>query len=169
MKKGRGRPKGNAFENKIAKTLVKAFGLKKKDCYRTPGSGGHRQASKTDPGDLVISKRMRKVFPFSVECKHYKAVPLYWFFKPEKKRPKQLKSWLSQAETSAKKQKKMYPLLIFRANNAPIFCALPGVYPLVTRCRPKLRFTRGDTDWFLLEFDVLVRALVKEGAQYADK
>src|ERR1700733_13147777 len=70
-----GRRKGSAFERKVAGLIVEAFsgyGITAKDCYRTPLSGGHIHANKTDPGDLVLSARLRAFFCYSTECKSYK-------------------------------------------------------------------------------------------------
>lgn len=70
-----GRAKGSTFERQIAHMVVTAFlpfGITNKDCYRTPLSGGHIHASGNDPGDLVISPKLERIFPISVECKSYK-------------------------------------------------------------------------------------------------
>lgn len=127
MKKGGGRAKGNGYENKTAKKVVAAFaafGIRRKDCYRTPLSGGHKFASQKDPGDLIISKRLEKMFPFSVECKFYKKVKLWALWTPieDQKKAWKFRIWLRQARKAAGKK---IPLLVFKENNGPDMCAFP--------------------------------------------
>jgi hypothetical protein len=70
-----GKRKGSAFERKVAGLILDAAGneFDKSDCYRTPMSGGHKYAGK---GDLVVSPRLRKRFPWVNESKHWKAIKL---------------------------------------------------------------------------------------------
>lgn len=130
MKPGGGRSKGNGYENRIAKEVIAAFacfGIKRKDCYRTPGSGGHRFAKKKDPGDLVISPKLRKMFPFSVECKFYKKVKLWalWWPVEDQKKSWRFRPWIRQARKAAKGTK-LIPLLVFKENNGPDMAAFPA-------------------------------------------
>lgn len=121
MKAGGGRNKGSAFERKVAKLIVANFahvGITKQDCYRTPGSGGHRFAAKTDPGDLVLSPDLRERFPFSIECKHY--ANLDWnVLLSNKKKKGQFESWWQQCCKSAVLD--TVPLLVFKRNNGNIY------------------------------------------------
>lgn len=169
MKKGGGRRKGNANENHLAKEIVAAFeefGITREDCYRTPSSGGHRFAKKEDPGDLVTSKKLRKLFPFSVEAKHYKDVDLFPFFDSAKNWKKSWKvlAWLKQ--TVAATKGKLHPMLVFRMNGEQSLCAIPGLYPLVAALKPILKFMYDGEEWYLVRFDRLLRAMVK-GARNA--
>ena len=61
--------KGNAFELLCAHKIVDAAGapFEKKDCYRTPQSGGHRFAG---ANDLQISGRLLAIFPFGWPLRH---------------------------------------------------------------------------------------------------
>ena len=114
-----GRSKGAGFERTVAKLILEAAGkpFGKKDCYRTPMSGGHPFAGESD---LVISKKLQRLFPFCVECKFYKN----W-------EPAMLLSgtggtmkWVEQVTFSAKKDKfKRQPLLVIKANRRPIMAA----------------------------------------------
>lgn len=121
MKAGGGRNKGSAFERKVAKLIIATFankGINKEDCYRTPGSGGHRFASKTDPGDLVLSPALRELFNFSVECKHY--AKLDWGVLLSNRRKKgQFESWWRQCCKAAVDD--AIPLLVFKRNNGNIY------------------------------------------------
>jgi len=166
MKKGGGRGKGSSFERAVAKMVLKTFpGFSAKDCYRTPLSGGHFAASKNDPGDLVMSPKLRQLFPFSVECKSYKELPLETFWLPETKRKGLINGWLKQCVKACngsfdKKQPgdQLYPLLIMKGNRGRIFCALPGLYPQVTQIKHKLRIRYNKKEWFVLLFQDLLTA-----------
>lgn len=168
MKPGRGRTKGNANENVTAKQIIAAFaefGIKGTDCYRTPSSGGHRFAKKEDPGDLVISKKLAKIFPFEVECKHYKDIDIYPFLANSKlwKKSWLPRKWLAQTVAAAQHRKGRHPLLVMRMNGQPALAALPGLYPLVTYLTPRLRFLpfKGE-HWYLVRFDRLLRVIARE-------
>lgn len=116
------RNKGNAFERLVAKRILSAVGdpYTSKDCYRTPLSGGHPMG---DSGDLVISERLAKVFPFTVECKHYRDLRLEEFLRPKKAVSLRTRVWLQQAERCGVKQKRI-PLLVFRTNHRYIYVAV---------------------------------------------
>ncbi len=124
MRKGGGRQKGSAFERDVAKLIIAAFehrGICKEDCYRTPGSGGHKYAKKEDPGDLVISPRLRKHWPFAVECKFYAKLPMDVLMTPNIKAGL-ISNWWTQTVTSAGKH---IPLLVFRQNKQQAYAMLP--------------------------------------------
>ncbi len=126
MKPGGGRQKGSSFERKVAKLIVATFaqyGITKEDCYRTPGSGGHRFASKKDPGDLVLSPALKKLFPYSVECKHYKELDWTMLLRPDQRRG-HFGTWWRQACKAAQATDTV-PLLIFKANRSDIFAMFP--------------------------------------------
>ena len=130
MKAGNGRLKGNGFERVVAGLIVSTFeqyGITKLDCYRTPGSGGHRFASKVDPGDLVISRKLRKYFNFSVECKFYKSLDWHRLMSTDKNKG-HFSEWWGQCVQSAEAAKgKPTPLLIFKKNAGQIYCMYPVV------------------------------------------
>ena len=129
MKKGGGRNKGNAFERHVASLILKAAvktdkTLRKRHCYRTPGSGGHRYDKNKYPGDLVIRARLLKIFPFVVECKNYRKIEHQNFHSPQSEKWKEIQ-WLKQVLRESKHHKRRIPLLVFKANNRPIWCAFP--------------------------------------------
>lgn len=164
MRKGGGRNKGNGFERQVAKLVVTAFdcmGVAKKDCYRTPGSGGHKYASKVDPGDLVISKRLRKYFPFHVECKFYRRVELWPLFTSidKQKKAHKFKGWLAQ--TVRGNNGKLQPMLVWKENQGPIFCLVPQLMPLVTKIPNKLKTHYNGEVWYAMLFSDMLKALVK--------
>jgi hypothetical protein len=116
MKKGGGRQKGSKFERDCAKAIIDTFackGITAEDCYRTPGSGGHRFAKKTDPGDLVCSRRLAKLWPYAVECKFYAKVELRWLMQSNVKEGL-FSSWWAQAVAATPKDRRA--LLVFRQN-----------------------------------------------------
>ena len=135
-----GRNKGNGFERVVAGLIVATFeryGISKDDCYRTPGSGGHLRASKTDPGDLVISRKLRKYFNFSVECKFYKSLDWHRLMSTDKHKG-HFSDWWEQCVRSAEAAKgNPTPLLIFKKNAGQIYCMYPsalGTFPGPNLC-----------------------------------
>lgn len=115
----RSKQKGSDFERLVAKMVLSAFGKEftQKDCFRTPMSGGHPFA---DGGDLVISPRLREVFPFVVECKHDKTWRPDMFFSLTKL----VTNWLNQARAEEKDERAegRSLLLVMRGNNTDIYC-----------------------------------------------
>jgi len=165
MKAGGGRNKGNAFERKLANEVVTAFscfGIKKSDCYRTPLSGGHIHAKQSDPGDLVISKRLRKYFPFHVEAKHYRQVSLNALFTPIEKQKKawKFKPWVEQVGRA--KKHGLTPVIVFKENNGPILAMLP-MYPPLTDTRIIFKTRYKGEPWYVITFKSMLRILVKRG------
>ena len=169
MKPGAGRNKGNAFEREIAKTVVEAFkdyGIRKRHIYRTPGSGGHRYARDKDPGDLVIHKKLRKLFNFSVECKSYREINLFDLFLPFKKHKKssKFKQWLKQCCSSAERTRQP-PLLVFKKNRSEILCALQVsriVTGIMYNGNPYQKFRYNHDDWYVVRFNDLLKQLLRE-------
>lgn len=162
---GAGRPKGNSFENAVANMVVKhfrKFGITKEDCYRTPGSGGHRYAKKQDPGDLVISDSLEEMFPFVVECKSYKEINLYAFLYPTKRwlTTWHYKAWLKQCCAAADAFSKRHPLLVFKGNGTPYFAALPAEAMPDSMVR-KIHFRYENESWVVVLFKDLLRHYVK--------
>jgi hypothetical protein len=173
MKKGGGRQKGSGFERTIAKAVLNRFaqyGITKSDCYRTPLSGGHLAARGNDPGDLVISKKLREFFPFCVECKFYKVVRLEYFWVPMKKHKKSwhITPWLDQTMKAVENSdnKNLHPLLIFKANKQRVFCCVPEAFPLIaTKAITSLRFRYKGQWWRLCLFDTFLRIVSEFAAQ----
>jgi len=106
--------KGSTFERLVAACILKAAGKQftKKDCYRTPMSGGHPYAGESD---LIISKKLREYFPFVVECKHRKT----WTESHVFKMTGDMKEFITQVLTAASKDKfSRAPLLIVRGHGS---------------------------------------------------
>jgi hypothetical protein len=140
-----GRSKGNSFERTVAGLIIEAFtdlGIEKKDCYRTPLSGGHRFASKQDPGDLLCSKRLSKLFPYAVECKCYKRINWIELLSPLAANKGQFGPWWTQACKAAGTTGKL-PLLVFKGNGTKVFCMAwkIDVVPFVTNRLPLIATT----------------------------
>lgn len=160
------RLKGNAYERRIAKIIVVAFapfGITRKDCYRTPSSGGHRFAKKEDPGDLVMSPALRLLFNYSVECKHYRSLDWVKLFSDSSKKG-HWSAWWAQANEATNNQSK--PALVFSANRgAPsIMVRVSDIlaFTALKHMRPSLRTTvNGDS--------VTVVALSKFLVEYTSK
>jgi hypothetical protein len=127
MKKGGGKRKGSAFERKIAKDIVKAFrkfGIEQRECWRSVNSGGHEIAC----GDLEMSDRLMKLFPYSVECKHRKKIKWQNFMMGPNGSEEQ--KWIRQAKDGAKKLRNMYPILVMKENFGPTLVLPCGGYEL---------------------------------------
>ena len=136
---GRGsKQKGNVFERTVAKMILKAAGPKFKasDCYRTPLSGGHPIASS---GDLVLSRRLAKTFPFVVECKHRKTFHMRRVFFPGET----FGAYLDQTIKAAKKERRP-PLLVIRGNGTQVLCVTDEEY---VSEMPYLTFYHGGVTW----------------------
>lgn len=165
MKAGGGRNKGNAFERKVATEVVTAFacfGIKKSDCYRTPLSGGHIHAKQSDPGDLVISKRLRKYFPFHVEAKHYRNVSLNALFIPVEKQKKawKFRLWVEQVERA--KKGGLTPVIVFKENNGPVLALMPYFTTLHDAIPIRFRVRYKTQVWYVTTFAAILREIVKQ-------
>lgn len=111
--KPRGKAKGGKYERTVAVLIVEAFkdrGITKDDCFRTP------RGSKE--GDLKCGSALAKLFPFTIEAKHYNSVPslhlLKKFHRMQISWP--WRKWWIQLEEECKITKKP-GLLIFREDN----------------------------------------------------
>ena len=133
MKLGGGSAKGKAFERHVAHMIIDAFasfGITKQDCYRTPLSGGHFAASKEEPSDLVLSPKLRKLFPYVIECKSYRKLDWHKLLVPGPKGHWQ--EWWDQVNKAAEGGAHdariagifSKPLLVFRQNRSPVFAML---------------------------------------------
>ena len=157
------------FERLVAKMIVETFkdyGITNKDAYRTPMSGGHRYASKTDAGDIVISPRLRKLFPFSVECKCYATVNLAQFLFPVKlwKKSWKCSRWLAQVKAASEKQEEwLIPLLVFKENNrrddGGFSCEYRGRGVDTEAFQQKLSFVYQNRQWIIVRFSKFLRKM----------
>ncbi len=138
------------------------FKLNKEDVYRTPGSGGHIFASKEDPGDLVLSMKVKKIFPASVECKHYKKLELQGLFSAEGLFFK----WIDQSWKSAKKQGGkifLHPIVVFKWNGSKIFTIYPSdAFTLHSSKVPYMRFFYKNRYWRMALFSDLLATVFKK-------
>jgi len=88
-------------------------------------------------GDLDLSDRLEKMFPYAVECKFWKQIDwIHFLVHPNKRSPvwKETK-WIEQAVSSVKNRPELIPLLVMKENRGKIwaFCphkfkTLPNVY-----------------------------------------
>ncbi len=126
MRKGGGHAKGAHFERVIAKLIVKAFKKQKieqRECWRSVLSGGHVMSS----GDLEMSARLMKIFPFSVECKFRKKIKWQNFLLGDRAKKSEEQKWLKQAVDGAKKIEDLHPLLVMKENRGPIYAMGPDL------------------------------------------
>lgn len=115
MRRGGGKSKGSGFERSLAKQIVAAFrkfGIVQRDCWRSVLSGGHMISA----GDLVMSERLEKLFPFAVEAKFRKKILWSNFLQCKSEEA----SWLLQAKQGAAKRDGLIALLVVKANHTQI-------------------------------------------------
>lgn len=97
--------------------ILKAAGsaFTKKDCYRTPMSGGHPHAGESD---LVISPKLQVFFPYCVEIKHRKTWRPDRAWKPKADEAE----FLNQVITASRRDEfGRKPLVVVRGNATEIF------------------------------------------------
>ena len=151
MKAGGSRRKGSSFEREVASRLIACLGdlgFEASDCYRTPLSGGHFAAKKTDPGDLLIGPKLLEHFPFSVECKNDKRLNLHNFWGDLHFQKSAETGWLAQAVKAAENQQRC-PLLVFKKNRTPTYAAGPA--KVLSTIYPGM-FNIGDNDGYAQMF-----------------
>ena len=157
----RSKRKGSKFELLVAHKIVDAAGepFEKKDCYRTPQSGGHRFAG---ANDLQISDRLFEIFPFGGEMKHRKTFKIEQMFDPTQ----EIREYHDQVLAAVARDPDLRapaPLLVVRGNGGGIYCAsyrdalnrywdtLPTTSGFVYRHGPAV--------WKMVLFDELLNAL----------
>lgn len=121
MRKGGGKAKGSHFERVIAKMIVKAFkkhGIQQRECWRSVNSGGHIIAA----GDLEMSDRLMKLFPYAVECKFRKRIKWFLYMLDGASSKAEEIKWLAQAKEGATKIANLRPLLVMKENGGKIYC-----------------------------------------------
>ena len=136
-KRTNSKQKGNSFENQVAKKLSTALSPLK--FIRTQGSGARvggknfqtigqlfgDDALKLFVGDVVCSNEKQvidssKEFRFSIECKSYKTQDPFTSLVSG---TSNLFKWMQESITDSKKINRC-PMLIFKWNQTPIFCAV---------------------------------------------
>lgn len=113
--------KGSRFELLVAKKIVSAAGegYGRKDCYRTPQSGGHEHAGASD---LVISPLLDRIYHFCTECKHHKA----WRLHHTCEMTVEFQAWHHQVLAACAREGAWRPpLLVIQQQNGPIYAAAP--------------------------------------------
>lgn len=145
----RSKTKGSSFERLVAKRICAAFDVSARECYRTPMSGGHKFAGKAD---LIIGPKLRKRFPFVVECKHTKIWQPGDMLFPTKHEL----SWVAQVLTASSRSKGRWPLLVMRGNHTKVFAAFPwavGCGMIFSKTHgPFLSFYAFGRRWMMVEF-----------------
>jgi hypothetical protein len=131
---GRGKAKGNSFENQVAKRLSEALGPLK--FIRTQGSGARvggknyealgqlfgEDALKLFVGDVVPvnEKESRVKFLYSIECKSYAKSDS---FETMVAGNANIFKWMNESVDDAKKIDRI-PMLVFKWNRTPTYVAL---------------------------------------------
>ena len=156
----RSKRKGNAFELLCAHKIVDAAGtpFEKKDCYRTPQSGGHRFAG---VNDLQISDHLLAIFPFGGEMKHRKSFRIEQMFDPTQEIGEYHNQVLAALERAPRPN--VHPLLVVRGNGGLIYCAsyrdALNQYWDTLPATPGFVYRHGRALWKMVLFDNLLNAL----------
>jgi len=106
--RGRGKQKGNAYENYVGRTLFTKWSGKQ--WIRTPASGAMKEVTKADLFCKEIMNTQEDVL--FVECKKRYTVDLYTIFETGKH---EFYDWWEQTRQNARKERKV-PVLIFCSN-----------------------------------------------------
>ena len=154
------RDKGHGFERTIAKELREILGLEMKDIFRTPLSGGHPGMR---AGDLMLSKKAQRLFPWSVECKHYKG------WRPDSVLKDNLREqgWTTQCVAAACFNGNLRPMLIMNGSNTGAYFAarrsnLKELAPELLQAYPRTLYrNKGDGGqvWVQLPWSAMVAYL----------
>lgn len=158
--------KGAGFERVLVKDIVRVFGLtNKRDCYRTPLSGGHhanRQAA-----DLFISAEFQPRFPWVVEAKHWRAFRVGNFLSLKTTETACFTQVVETAERANNdpivKGLHYRPVLVVKANFAEPYAAFPAEYITETVWyTPHVYFTVLGYEWVAIAWETFLQ-LVKAG------
>jgi len=152
--------KGTAFERWFEKQIREVLKLSKSDCYRTPGSGGIRHLVGSD---IYLSESARAVFPFYVECKHWRT----WRLDKVMFMHRTVKIWLHKLLSDGRREPGQIPLLVARGHRTESFAIMPvGLLPRGFVCSdPVLYFRYGEDRWAA----VPVRTFLSAWKDYARK
>lgn len=91
--------KGFQFQKQLAEIIRTVFGLEERDVVSTPSS--------VSGVDILLSKKAKEVFPFSVESKRQESTKIW--------------EWIKQAEQN---RGDGIPLVVFKKNHSDIYCCL---------------------------------------------
>ena len=122
---GRGKSKGNRFENLVGRLLSAWLtGGDKTQLIPTRLSGGWKDAAWRQAGDLAPNGPLGEIFRrlFVVECKHQNK-DLLWRLYTAVGPGQNIQSWWAKLEEEAEKVG-CFPMLVFRQNARPIMVAL---------------------------------------------
>lgn len=132
MKSGGGKAKGKSFEDIVAKMLHEVFYAKHKEyksLFDMVGNEDIKPKRDYSSGNFLNSDGdidlgiLKKHFPFSVECKHWKSLDLTLnqIMKSECKMLQEV--FKKQAQVNADK-KGLHPVIVFRGNRTDNFAYL---------------------------------------------
>lgn len=161
----RGHSKGSAFERKIAKEIVKAykkqgFKVDQRDCWRSVLSGGHEMSY----GDLRMSDKMLRLFPFAIECKHRKKVRVENFFMTKNKEL----SWVEQAVGGCRGEA-LTPVIVMRGNFGKILALVGPLSEVHDRKRAEIYFQDYDGPWQMMYWSVFLKRAIEHAKKGSKK
>lgn len=123
--------KGATFERVLVRDIIKVFRLtNKRDCYRTPLSGGHHACRHA--ADITISETLQPRFPWVVEAKHWRSFHVGNFLTLT---AEETKCFAQVLETTRRANADPIvpgltyrPVLVVKANFAEPYAAFPAEY-----------------------------------------
>jgi len=167
-KKVNGKAKGSSFERLVAKTILDAFGegFDQSDCRRVPMSGADKFF---DQGDLIISPRLRELFPFCVECKHRKNFRLEHIFKMTK----DFEDYHRQVLSACEREKNVrMPMVVIRGQAGAIYASFPvdvavTFSRLFQKTATKLSYYCQERRWLMSELSTVLSWITNKAAETA--
>lgn len=167
MKRGGGKRKGNAFENKTCRALSLWVTRGEDHTQFIPCrlSGGWKDAGRRHAGDIAANGEHGENFRTTcvVECKHYKG-DLLWGMLTKHPDYSIVGFWAKLSVEA--RNLDLVPLLVFRQNGRPVLVGMPPrlatwvcEYPRRrgwTTNIPRLKFQNDDYEFDMVAMDALV-------------
>lgn len=123
-----------------------------------------------DQGDLIVSERLRKIFPFCVECKHRKNFRLEHVFMG-------VKDFLDYhrqvLDACAREGNKRAPMVVIRGQGGLIFASIPALTVMSQHYRmpetaASVSYRTTHLRWLMTDLDSMLQAIFnKEAAKTA--
>lgn len=162
--------KGSVFERLVAKKIIAAANVAlewlkqpafgRKDCYRTPLSGGHEFAGESD---LIISPELERHFSFCVECKHRKNFRLDHVFDLVK----DFVGYHEQVLDACKREGfRRNPMVVIRGNGGRVYAAAPenSVTPFFLKDVTSMKYLCCGHRWVMADMDSMLTAIFAKSA-----
>lgn len=145
--------KGKTFRKFVAKKIAERYNLEWKEMF-IPKTTDEGVVGAKWKGDLIVHRGLAEeiLFPFYIECKHYKKIDLYTLFKEGGI----IYKWEKKARKEASEAEK-FPLVIFKSNYIPAMVVSP--ISLRSVFNPKIYIKDCDKKVVIFTFDRFLEGL----------